>query len=156
MHTIEMGKEFKALTISSSAFAAASTIPSKYTCEGKDINPPLDIDHIPENVKSLVLMVDDPDAPRGTWLHWLVWDIPVTHHLAENKKPGVEGMNDFKRMHYGGPCPPTGTHRYFFRVYGLDCVLGLSAGASRGDLEKAMKDHILAYGELIGTYQRKN
>jgi Raf kinase inhibitor-like YbhB/YbcL family protein len=154
MHPSEIEKEFKPLVVSSPAFRNADTIPKKYTCEGTDINPPLDIKDIPENVKSLAIIVDDPDAPSGTWLHWLVWDIPVTHHIKENKIPGVQGMNDFKRTVYGGPCPPSGTHHYYFRVYGLDELVGLPAGASRRDLEQAMRDHILAYGELVGVYKK--
>lgn len=158
MHPSAIGKEFKPLMISSSAFQQGSEIPQKFTCEGADINPPIDITEIPIDVKSIAIIVDDPDAPGGVWLHWLVWNIPVTHHLKENEIPGVEGMNDFGRCAYGGPCPPSGTHRYFFRVYGLDDLLRLKQGASRKQLEQMMNNHILAYGELMGVYkkQKKN
>lgn len=153
MHTAEMEKEFKSLRVSSPAFSPSGSIPEKYTCEGKDINPAVEIENIPEEVMSLALIVDDPDAPRGTWVHWLVWNIPPAHRIRENTVPGIEGMNSFGRLSYGGPCPPSGTHRYFFRVYGLDVVLKLKRGASRSDLEQAMQKHILAYGEFIGTYK---
>lgn len=154
MHPSDIEKEFKPLIISSAAFQNEKVIPAKYTCEGDDINPPLDIKEIPEQVKSLALIIDDPDAPRGTWLHWLVWNIPVTHHIQENKVPGIEGMNDFRKSSYGGPCPPSGTHRYFFRVYGLDDVINLKRGATRKELELAMQGHIVAYGELMGLYKK--
>lgn len=156
MHPAEIEKEFKPLIIHSPAFENGSSIPRKYTCEGDDVNPPLDIKEIPEQVKSLVLIVDDPDAPGGTWLHWLVWNIPVTHHVKENEVPGVQGINDFRNHAYGGPCPPSGTHHYFFRVYGLDDLIHLKQGASRPELEQAMRDHILAYGELVGLYRKNN
>lgn len=154
MHSSEIEKEFKPLIVYSAAFQNGSSIPEKYTCEGDDINPPLDIKEIPDAVKSLALIVDDPDAPRGTWLHWLVWNIPITHHIKENEVPGVEGINDFGKYSFGGPCPPSGTHRYFFRVYGLDGLVNIKQGASRQELEQAMRDHILAYGELVGLYQK--
>jgi Raf kinase inhibitor-like YbhB/YbcL family protein len=154
MHHSEMEKEFKPLIISSPAFPDSGSIPSKYTCEGEDINPPLEIGNIPEGVISLAIIVDDPDAPRGTWLHWLVWGIPITHHIKENEVPGIEGVNDFGRTSYGGPCPPSGTHHYFFRVYGLNAPIHLRPGASRRELEQAMRDHILAYGELVGLYRK--
>lgn len=154
MHDSEIEKEFKTLKVSSAEFSQAGSIPTKYTCEGDDVNPPLDISNIPEDVKSFAIIVDDPDAPGGTWVHWLVWNIPVTHHIRENENLGVEGMNDFKRMHYGGPCPPSGTHRYYFRIYGLDDLIGLKSGASRRDLEQAMRSHILAYGETMGSYKK--
>ena len=153
MHAIKMKNDFKPLLVSSPVFQASGSIPTKYACEGKDINPPIDIKDIPEEVKNLVIIMDDPDAPQGTWLHWLVWNIPPTHHIKENDVPGVEGMNSFGRLSYGGPCPPSGTHHYFFRIYGLDDVLELRRGASRKELEQAMRNHILAYGELVGIYK---
>lgn len=143
------------LQVTSIAFKADDSIPAKYTCEGADINPPLGIGGIPPNTRSLVLIVDDPDAPRGTWLHWLVWNIPVGPLIKEGDVPGIEGMNDFGRTNYGGPCPPSGSHRYFFRLFALDNLLDLARGSSRSQLEQAMKGHIVAYGELMGRYKKK-
>jgi Raf kinase inhibitor-like YbhB/YbcL family protein len=153
--SIEHEKEYKALEVSSRAFKPGDMIPSRYTCEGMDINPPLDIQGIPNEARSLVLIVEGPDAPGGTWLHWLVWNIPITHHIRENGIPGSEGMNDFGTINYGGPCPPSGKHRYFFKVYALDALLNVAERSKRHELEDAMRDHILAYGELVGVYQKK-
>lgn len=143
------------LKVTSSAFENEKMIPVRYTCDGQNLNPPLDIEHIPELSKSLVLIVEDPDAPVRAWVHWLVWNIPVTHHLKENNVHGIEGFNDFLQNHYGGPCPPHGTHRYFFKVYALDSLLNLKTGAKRNELEKIMSEHIIGFGELIGLYKRK-
>lgn len=148
--------DFRTLTISSPVFKHEGSIPSRYTCEGDDINPPLDISGIPEEAKCLALVVDDPDAPRGTWVHWTVWNIPVTHHLKENTVHGTEGWNDFRRHAWGGPCPPSGTHRYFFKVYALDSLLDLPGGSKKEDLEKAMSGHILAFGEIVGLYKKQS
>lgn len=143
------------LQLSSSAFNENGLIPVKYTCDGANINPPLYIGGIPEKTKCLTLIVDDPDAPIGTWAHWVVWNIPVTHHLKEKSVHGNEGINDFGKHAYGGPCPPSGKHRYFFKVYALDQLLNLPATTSKLQLERAMSNHILAFGELIGLYERK-
>ncbi len=148
--------DYKQLKVSSSAFAHEGAIPIKYTCDGENINPPLDVKDIPEEAKCLVLIVDDPDAPIATWVHWIVWNIPVTHHIKENEIHGVQGFNDFQQHHYGGPCPPSGTHRYFFKVYALDALLDLPATAKKIQLERAMSEYIIAFGELIGLYKRKN
>jgi len=115
MHRTDMPTEFKPLLITSSAFDANQIIPTRYTCEDEDINPPIDIDGIPHKAHSLVLMVVDPDAPGKPWVHWLVWNIPITHHIKEDSVPGEQGWNDFKRIAWGGPCPPAGTHRYFLK-----------------------------------------
>lgn len=155
MHLTDQSPEYKPLQISSPAFEVNQSIPSNYTCEGKDINPPLEISGIPEKARSLALIVDDPDAPVKTWVHWLVWNIPITHHIKENSVPGEQGMNDFKRTAWGGPCPPTGTHRYFFKVYALDTLLKLSSRTTKKELEQAMGEHILAFGELVGVYKRQ-
>ncbi|ELR68473.1 hypothetical protein C900_00307 [Fulvivirga imtechensis AK7] len=101
-------------------------------------------------------MVEDPDAPRGTWLHWLVWNIPVTHRIREDDVPGDQGLNDFERVNYGGPCPPSGTHRYFFKVYALDCLLDLPRGSTRKEVDEAMSSHIIAYGDIVGIYKKRN
>jgi Raf kinase inhibitor-like YbhB/YbcL family protein len=154
MKHIEKAVDYKQLNISSPAFQEDEMIPSKYTCEGANVNPPLDIKNIPEEAKCLALIVDDPDAPNGTWVHWIVWNIPVTHHLKERHVPGKEGVNDFQQHRYGGPCPPSGTHRYFFKVYALDALLDLPANARKVDVEKAMSEHIIGFGELIGLYKR--
>ncbi len=146
--------DYKQLKITSTAFNNEGMIPLQYTCDGININPPLDIEHIPEEAKCLVLIVDDLDALNGTWLHWGVWNIPVTHHLKENEVHGTEGINDFKQHHYSGPCPPSGTHRYFFKVYALSALLDLPVHTNKVQLEKAMSEHIIAFGELIGLYKR--
>ncbi len=142
------------LHVSSPAFENNKLIPAKYTCDGDDVSPPLTIGSIPEGTKSLVLIVDDPDAPMGTWDHWVVWNIPPTRSIAEGTVPGTEGLNTYRRHSYGGPCPPSGTHRYFFKVYALDTVLSLSSNATKRDVEKAMPGHVLAKGEVIGLYRR--
>jgi len=143
------------LTVTSPGFENNNLIPSKYTCDGDDVNPPLIIEGIPEGTKSLVLIVDDPDAPMGTWDHWIVWNISPTSKIEENSVPGVEGLNDFRKHSYGGPCPPSGTHRYFFKVYALDTKLDLNSNSRKKNVEKAMKGHILAEGVLVGLYSRR-
>jgi len=145
------------MKITSPAFKQNEYIPKKYTCEGADVNPPLVIENIPEKAKSLVLIVDDPDAPMGTWTHWVVFNIPCQGsvvEIKENSIPGVQGWNDFEQVNYGGPCPPSGTHRYFFKMYALDTILNLKEGAKLNEVESAMKDHIIAKAELMGVYQK--
>ncbi|HYH15137.1 MAG TPA: YbhB/YbcL family Raf kinase inhibitor-like protein [Flavisolibacter sp.] len=148
--------DFKVLKITSPAFEEESNIPTKYTCEGEDVSPPLSIELIPEEAKSLAIIMDDPDAPSGIWAHWIVWNIPVTHFIKENEIHGQQGKNDFRKQRYNGPCPPRGIHRYFFKIYALDCLLKLDANSGKNDLERAMASHILAFGELIGTYSRSD
>jgi len=151
------------LTVTSTAFDHGGMIPPKYTADGPDISPPLAWTDVPDGTKSIALVCDDPDAPMGTWVHWLLWNIPpeVTS-LDENVPPDKDladgsrqGTTDFRRVGYGGPAPPSGVHRYFFKVYALDAMLDLPAGAKKPDLEKAMANHILAQGELIGKYTRE-
>ena len=145
------------MTLTSSEFSDHQAIPTRYTCDGDDHNPSLSVSDVPVEAKSLALVVDDPDAPKGTWLHWLVWNIPPeTRAIAEDSVPpgAVQGLNDFGRIEYGGPCPGTGTHRYFFRLYALDTLLALPEGASYGDLEVNLRGHIIAEAELVGTYRR--
>jgi Raf kinase inhibitor-like YbhB/YbcL family protein len=144
----------KELSVSSPAFKNNKLIPSKYTCDGDNVNPPLTIEGVPDGTKSLVLIVDDPDAPMGTWDHWVVWNVPPTNTIEENTVPGTEGVNDSRKHSYGGPCPPWGTHRYFFKVYAVDTKLDLSLNSRKKDVEKAMQNHILAKGELVGLYHR--
>ena len=145
---------YKQLKVTSPVCEENEMIRSKYTCDGVNVSLPLDIKHIPEEAKCLALIVDDPDAPIGTWVHWLVWNIPVTHQIQENKVHGTQGLNDFEQHHYCGPCPPSGTHRYFFKVYALDALLDLPTNTKKIQLEKAMSEHIIAFGELIGLYTR--
>ena len=154
------------LTLTSPAFAAGHDIPSDYTCEGGDVSPQLKWSGVPQGTKSLALIVDDPDAPdpaapRMTWVHWVLYNIPpTTLQLSEAIEPEAlpagtrEGKNDWKRTGYGGPCPPIGRHRYFFKLYALDSVLPDLHTPTKAQLEKAMEGHILAKAELMGTYQK--
>ena len=150
------------ITLRSSAFEEGGMIPRQYTCDGQDVSPPLAWDSIPGGTKSLALICDDPDAPRGDWVHWVIFNIPAdTGQLPENvpahkELPGgaLQGSNDFRRIGYGGPCPPGGTHRYFFKLYALDTLLNLKTGAGKADLLKAMQGHILGQGQLMGKYKR--
>ena len=146
------------LTITSPAFTHKTAIPARYTCDGLDINPPLLIDLVPGGAKSLALIMDDPDAPVGIWVHWVVWNIPPeTREIKENSLPAgaAQGLSSWKQNKYGGPCPPSGIHRYFFRLYALDTTLKLAPESTNATLERAMQGHILAQGELMGTYRRK-
>lgn len=130
-------------------------IPQKFTCQGKGVNPGLIIESVPEKAKSLVLIMDDPDAPSGDFVHWVLYDIPVTSRIDENTISGKQGLNSLGRLGYVSPCPPTGVHRYFFKIYALDKILNLAEGLSKSDLEKEMHAHILDKAELIGLYQKK-
>ena len=145
----------KELIIKSPVFQHNTPIPKKYTCDNQDINPPLSVEGTPKEAKSLTLVVDDPDAPGGTFDHWVVWNIPPsTNKILEHTVPGMEGLNSARQKGYMGPCPPSGTHRYFFKVYALDTELSLGAKSTKRDLEKAMQGHTVAKGELIGLYHR--
>jgi Raf kinase inhibitor-like YbhB/YbcL family protein len=155
------------LTITSSAFVPGGSIPAVYTCEGEDISPPLSWSGAPSGTQSFALIVDDPDAPdpatpKLTWVHWVLYDIPGSvHGLAEAVHPDTlpagtrEGVNDWGRTGYGGPCPPKGRHRYFHKLYALDSVLPDLRRPSKAALERAMQGHILAHAEVIGTYQKQ-
>jgi Raf kinase inhibitor-like YbhB/YbcL family protein len=146
------------MKIESPSFKNNEMIPSKYTCDAENINPPITISGISQDAKSLVLIVDDPDAPAKTWVHWTVWNIdPKTTEILENSVPqdAVEGVTDFGTPGYGGPCPPSGTHRYFFKLYALDTTLDLSSSATVEDIQEAMEGHILDSVELIGLYECK-
>ena len=154
------------LTIQSSAFTDAGEIPERYTCEGDDIAPPLAWTGVPENTRSLVLIVDDPDAPdpqapQMTWVHWVLYNMPPQAGdlpegaTTDDLPPGTEqGLNDWQKIGYGGPCPPIGRHRYFHKLYALDTVLELQAGATKAAVEAAMQGHILEQAELVGTYRK--
>ena len=146
------------ISITSPSFQARGDIPAKFTCTGTNVSPELQISSVPNEAKSLVLIVDDPDAPRGLFTHWIVWNIdPKTTRVAENNAPtdGVQGTNDFGKRNYGGPCPPSGTHRYFFKIFALNTKLELKPSARRAELDAAMRGHTLAQGELIGRYSHK-
>lgn len=163
--TMMAGQEAKPkeieMNITSSAFSVGAMIPSKYTCDGQDISPPLSWNDEPKNTVSFVLIHDDPDAPMGTWDHWILFNIDgKTTELAENVDVSTLseiklGRNSWRRNDYGGPCPPSGTHRYFFKLYALDTKLDLPEGSNKQDIEKAMAGHILAETELMGKYKRK-
>jgi Raf kinase inhibitor-like YbhB/YbcL family protein len=151
--------------LTSTVFPQGGEIPAKYTCEGQDVSPPLAWTGVPPNAKSLVLIVDDPDAPdpaapKMTWVHWVLYNIPPgAGSLPEGAKqlpPGtLQGLNDWKRTGYGGPCPPIGRHRYFFKLYALEAVLPNLGQVPKAKLEAAMKPHVIAHAELIGTYQKR-
>lgn len=145
------------MIIGSPSFANDEMIPSKYTCDAENLNPTLTISGVPGSAKSLVLIVDDPDAPGKTWVHWTVWNIdPGTAEISENSVPAgaVEGVTDFGMPGYDGPCPPSGTHRYFFKLYALDITLDIDPSSTVGNIEGAMEGHILDSSELVGLYQR--
>lgn len=145
------------MKITSTAFEHEGTIPARYTCDGEDVNPPLAIADVPAEAKTLALIVDDPDSPTGTWLHWSAWNIPPgTREIGEGtlSASAVEGTTTFGETGYGGPCPHQGEHRYFFRLYALNTELALAPGALRVDLEHAMAGHIVAEAELMGRYKR--
>jgi Raf kinase inhibitor-like YbhB/YbcL family protein len=152
-------------TLTSAAFAPGSEIPAKYTCEGQDMSPPLAWSGVPSSAKSLALIVDDPDAPdpaapRMTWVHWVLYNIPpspsaLPEAVKELPAGTLQGLNDWKRTGYGGPCPPVGRHRYFHKLYALDAVLPNLGQVSKTKLEAAMKPHVIAQSELVGTYQKR-
>jgi Raf kinase inhibitor-like YbhB/YbcL family protein len=156
-------KEEKAeIKLTSVAFKDGQSIPATYTCDGVNISPPLEWSGLPKTAKTMAIVVDDPDAPAGTWVHWVLYNLPADNiGLVENvpasenlKAGGFQGKNDFGKLGYGGPCPPSGTHRYFFRIYALDSELPLPAGATKAELMKAMEGHIVLQGQLMGTYRR--
>jgi hypothetical protein len=147
-------EDIKALQVVSPEFSGGNRIPKKYTSDGENINPPLVIDKIPEDTKSLVLIVDDPDAPIRPWNHWIVYNISPKKKIKEKSIPGVEGTSDFRFHNYSGPCPPSGIHHYHFKIYALDTLLDLGKGATKLEVEKKMSPHILAFGELVGIYKR--
>lgn len=150
------------MELSSAAFKNGSSIPKQYTCDGPNVSPPLQWSGVPNNSKSLALLVDDPDAPRGTWVHWILFNIPpqataIPENIRKTRtipNGARQGTNDFREIGYGGPCPPGGKHRYFFKLFALDTELQLDPGSTRSDLERSMAGHILADTQLMGTYQR--
>lgn len=150
------------IEIKSTAFDEGDMIPKQYTCDGKDVSPPLAWSSVPEGTQGLALIVDDPDAPGGTWVHWVLFNLPPdTKEVNENIPPQGElpvgakqGKNDFGKIGYGGPCPPDGTHRYYFKLYALDVEIKLEPGITKADLVKAIEGHIVAEGQLMGRYKR--
>jgi Raf kinase inhibitor-like YbhB/YbcL family protein len=147
------GETTMSITLTSTAFAEGGTIPKKYTCDDANLSPALSWTGVPQGTRSLALISDDPDAGAGTWVHWVLYDLPGDLTSLPEGAPGLgtPGTNDFRRSGYGGPCPPIGlTHRYFFKLYALDTLLNLKSGASKADVEKAMKGHIISQGQLVG------
>jgi hypothetical protein len=148
--------------IESDVFEAGGPIPSKFSCDGQDVSPPLTWNGVPQGANSLALVMEDPDAPAGIWVHWVLYNIPVSLSGLPEGVPAeqelsngsLSGLNSWRRSGYGGPCPPGGTHRYFFRLYALDQVLDLGAGATKEHLSEAMQGHILGQTEIVGTYSR--
>lgn len=151
------------MELKSSAFQPGEMIPAKYTCDGPDVSPPLSWSDPPAGTRSFALISDDPDAPVGTWVHWVMWNIPPSARALEENLPkkdslpngAKQGTTDFRRIGYGGPCPPSGTHRYFFKLYALDTTLDLPPTTTKKALEKATQGHILAQAELMGKYRRR-
>jgi len=150
------------IELTSSAFNNGQAIPQKFSCDGEDISPPLEWDNLPAETSSLTLIMDDPDAPGGTWVHWVHYDISATTtELPENlaladpvSDAGKQGRNNWNKLGYGGPCPPSGSHRYFFKIYALDTHLSLDVGATKEEILREMEGHILAQGQMMGTYER--
>ncbi|MFQ5798082.1 MAG: YbhB/YbcL family Raf kinase inhibitor-like protein [Bacteroidota bacterium] len=150
------------IKMTSGAFEEGGMIPKQYTCDGPDVSPPLVWSSVPNGTKSLALICDDPDAPMGTWVHWVLFNLPPDiKELPEKVAPqktlangARQGTNDFRKIGYGGPCPPSGTHRYYFKLYALDTEINLEAGATKKELLKAMEGHILAEGQLMGKHKR--
>ena len=149
--------EVVSMKLTSPAFRHNGDMPPEYTCDGSNVLPELNIENVPEKAKSLALIMDDPDAPSGTWVHWVVWNIPPTAKKIEKgaEPQGMQGKTSFGRPRYGGPCPPSGVHRYFFKLYALDTILSIKEGSNKSDLEQAMQGHIIEKTELMGTYKRK-
>ena len=162
-HTNFQGGHAMSFALKTTAFTDGGSIPKKYTCDGADVSPAWNWNDAPAGTQSFALIADDPDAPVGTWTHWIIWNISAKTtalpealaKVGESGDGARQGNNDFKRIGYGGPCPPPGkAHRYFFKLYALDAKLDVEAGASRDELERAMKKHVLAPAELMGTYGR--
>lgn len=150
------------IELTSDVFSEGGVIPSEFTCDGEDISPPLSWNNLPEGTKSIAIIADDPDAPAGTWVHWVIYNIPADKQGLQQDFPTDEklqdgttqGKNDFGRTGYGGPCPPGGTHRYYFRIYALDSSPELKPGLTKKELLENIKGHVIDEGELMGTYSR--
>ncbi|MEJ2103299.1 MAG: YbhB/YbcL family Raf kinase inhibitor-like protein [Ignavibacteriaceae bacterium] len=152
------------IKLTSIAFREGDYVPKKFTCDGENVSPPLDWNGVPAEAKSIALICDDPDAPMGTWVHWVIFNIPSSTNKLSEKVPTdkvledgtTQGSNDFRKIGYGGPCPPGGTHRYYFKIYALDKRIELAPGATKGELLHEMNGHIIAEGMLMGKYSRSN
>jgi Raf kinase inhibitor-like YbhB/YbcL family protein len=142
------------ISVKSPAFDQGGQIPKKYSCEGENINPPLEISGFPGHTQSLALILEDPDAVKGIFYHWVVWNIPPTESISENSSPGITGSNSSGTEEYTGPCPPTGSHRYYFRIFALDTLLDISAGSDKNTLEEAMQGHQLSTGEIMAHFRK--
>jgi len=161
--TPAMQQQKSELRLTSTAFKEGEAIPRGYTCDGANVSPPLEWTGVPKSAKTIAIIADDPDAPGGTWVHWVLYNLSAEGlGLIENTPQtetlqggGVQGKNDFSKIGYGGPCPPSGTHRYFFKFYALDSELALQPGATRAEVEKAMEGHIVGQAQLMGTYRRE-
>jgi len=143
------------LNITSDAFIQGATIPRRYTCDGVNINPPFEVYNIPAGTQTIAIIMEDPDAPQGTFTHWLAWNLPPDISIPEGRKHQMSGINSAGTAGYYGPCPPSGVHRYYFNIYALDAALSLENGAGRAALEMEIEKHVLAAGSLMGLYQRK-
>ena len=162
LNQTKTGGEKMEIKLTSLAFKEGDFIPKKYTCDGENVSPPLEWSGIPVTTKSIALICDDPDAPMGTWVHWVVFNIPAnvtklkekisSHKVLEDG--AAQGNNDFRKIGYGGPCPPSGIHRYFFKIYALDKRIGLTPGATKDELIKEMEGHVLSEGKLMGKYSK--
>lgn len=150
------------IKLTSTAFKEGELIPRQYTCDGVNVSPSLEWSGAPKTARTLVIIADDPDAPAGTWVHWVLYNLPADNiGMVENlpatdelRAGGFQGKNDFGKIGYGGPCPPSGTHRYFFKIYALDSQLSLKAGATKAEVEKSMEGHVVSQGQLMGMYRR--
>jgi Raf kinase inhibitor-like YbhB/YbcL family protein len=151
---LSVNTDLMKLDVRSKSFNQNELIPKKHTCDGVNVSPSLDIAFLPNSTVSLAVVVDDPDAPINTWTHWLVWNLPPIHHIPEHCKMGNSGMNDFAKSFYCGPCPMNGLHNYRFKVYALNTKLNLTGRIRIHDFEKAIENHVVAYGELNGKYSR--
>lgn len=147
--------DYKPLNLDSDSFNNNGIMPCKYTCDGKNINPPININSLPGNAKTLAVIIDDPDGVGGNFCHWVIWNLPVTDRIEEAEHRGTPGRNDFGYYRYNGPCPPVGTHRYYIKVYALDCALDIPSCSGKMQLEKAMKNHVAGFGFLVGKYHMR-
>lgn len=147
-------QSIKSMTVTSKVFTEDDVIPKRYTCDGLNVSPPLDIAFIPQQTVTIAILMEDPDAPISSWTHWLVWNLPPVHQIKENTFLGRNGVNDFSRNFYCGPCPMKGKHHYVFKVYALDTVLKLYSTSKKHDFLKAISGHVIAYGEISATYSR--
>jgi Raf kinase inhibitor-like YbhB/YbcL family protein len=153
--SLNMETKTKKILVDSPAFSHNGHIPMQYTCEGENFNPAIEISDLPGDTVSVAIILEDPDVPSGVFTHWLLWNLPAEEHITEKTSLGVSGINDFGKTGYGGPCPPSGTHRYYFKIYALDKELTLAGGENKKSLLEHMDGHIIAVGELVGRYRKR-